>query len=69
MGMPNKIVGMIHGVLFILYIVFLCIIARQYKLPGKTIAYGLFASIAPILPFYFHRTLEKEVKMVDKQNL
>ena len=45
---PNYIVGMIHGVLFISYVVLLIQVSAEYKWPFKKI---LLAFIAAWLPF------------------
>lgn len=48
MPMPNKIVGMAHGFLFIAYIMMVFVASREHKWNGKT---QLFAYLASILPF------------------
>ena len=47
-GMPNKIVGMAHGVLFIAYIVWLLVVRNEKQLDFKT---TLICGIASLLPF------------------
>ena len=55
--MPNKIVGWMHGLLFILYIVAMIYAARRYNWPIKTILIALAASLIPFAPFYVERRL------------
>lgn len=51
MGMPNKIIGMIHGVLFVLYCLWVIRVALQRKWPlGKT-GISLLASLFPFATF------------------
>ncbi|MBL1280029.1 MAG: DUF3817 domain-containing protein [Fluviicola sp.] len=60
-GMPNKIVGMIHGILFILYCIWILIVAKKYSWSiGKALA-GLLASLLPFATFVFDaKVLKKE---------
>lgn len=51
--MPNKVVGMAHGVLFIVYVYFVIIIAAEEKWPRKQLLMGLAASIFPFGTFIF----------------
>lgn len=50
-GMPNKIVGMAHGVLFITYCVWVVRYSVQTKWPFKTTLICLIASLLPIATF------------------
>ena len=51
--MPNKVVGMIHGILFILYCIWILIVAKKNQWNfGKT-AIGLLASLLPFATFIF----------------
>lgn len=61
MGLPNKIVGSIHGLLFILYCVWVLVYSRKKKWSlGKTLI-GLAASLLPFATFIFdHKVLKKE---------
>lgn len=49
---PNKVIGMIHGVLFLLYVVFALLIKQELKWSGKTLAIVLFCSIIPFGTFW-----------------
>jgi len=51
MGLPNKIVGMAHGVLFIAYCVWVIVYAREAKWKLSTTLWSLVASILPFGTF------------------
>jgi len=51
-GMPNKIVGMIHGILFIAYIIWVLLTARQKKWGSQLTAICLAASLLPFATFW-----------------
>tara|TARA_R110002072_G_scaffold256261_1_gene415078 strand:+ start:9427 stop:9729 length:303 start_codon:yes stop_codon:yes gene_type:complete len=52
-GMPNQVVGMIHGFLFILYCIWILIVAKKNNWRiGKTLI-GLIASLLPFATFIF----------------
>lgn len=59
--MPNKIVGMAHGVLFIMYCLWVLFVAVEKKWSiGKTLI-GLIASLFPFATFIFDaKVLKKE---------
>ena len=52
MPMPNYIVGMAHGVLFLLYIVLLVQVSVLYKWGFKKIVLAFIASLVPFGTFY-----------------
>jgi integral membrane protein len=52
MPLPNYIVGMIHGVLFVLYVVLLIQVAAKYKWPFIKIVLAFIASLIPFGTFY-----------------
>ena len=58
--MPVKIVGMTHGILFILYVIFLIQAAMEYDWPFKKSALAFIAALLPFGPFVFDRRLERE---------
>ena len=60
---PNKIVGMAHGILFILYVVGMIIGWQKFKWPLKNLAILLVASLVPLMPFF----VEKKY-IVDKRS-
>jgi integral membrane protein len=55
MPMPNKIGGMFHGILFVLYIVLLFPTAKKLNWGFKTIAIGALASVIPFGTFWFDK--------------
>jgi integral membrane protein len=60
MPLPNKIVGTIHGGLFLLYIVLLAIVAYQKKWNIVKIFLGFIASLIPFGTFYADKKLFRE---------
>ena len=52
MPMPNRVLGMLHGGLFIVYSLWLFIVAKQKKWSLKTIGLSFFASFIPFGTFY-----------------
>jgi len=48
---PNKVVGMIHGMLFISYCIWVLLAAKKYSWKGKTTAGALVASVLPFGTF------------------
>lgn len=61
-GMPLavRIVGSLHGGLFVLYVVALFLAAGYGKWSGKRVAQGFIASLLPFGPFWFERKLDQE---------
>ncbi len=59
-----KVVGMAHGVLFILYVVLLLMAMRAYKWDFKYATYLFVASLVPFGTFYTDKKLKQlqEVK-------
>ncbi len=57
MLMPNKIVGSIHGGLFLLYIILLAIVAYQKKWGVVKIVLAFMASLIPFGTFYADKKL------------
>jgi integral membrane protein len=47
MHTPNKVIGMIHGILFIWYVLLLYWVADEKKWNGKILLLGLLAAILP----------------------
>ncbi|MBA3705077.1 MAG: DUF3817 domain-containing protein [Bacteroidetes bacterium] len=61
-GIPEfvRVTGMIHGILFLLYIVVLINAAIAYRWSIKKIAIGFIASLIPFGPFYLDKMLHVE---------
>lgn len=56
---PNYIVGMIHGVLFIAYCLWVVLVAREQKWNFKITVLALAASLLPIATFVVDAKLVK----------
>ena len=54
-----KLLGMPHGMLFIVYIILAFLIKSEMKWTGKTFLFVLIASILPFATFYVERKLLK----------
>ena len=54
-----KYVGWAHGILFILYIIFLILAADEQNWKFKKIGLGFIASLVPFGPFMFEKRLKK----------
>lgn len=52
MGMPNKIVGMAHGVLFIAYVLWVFIVGQNRKWGWKKLLICWVASLLPFATFW-----------------
>jgi integral membrane protein len=52
MGMPNKIVGMAHGVLFIAYIIWVFLVGHNRKWSWTKIGICWLASLLPFATFW-----------------
>jgi len=57
MPKPNFIIGMVHGILFLLYLVLLFEVAVKYKWPLKKILLAFIASLVPLGTFYANKKL------------
>ena len=53
--MPNKVIGMIHGVLFLGYIVFALMLKAELKWDTKKTAIILFCSVIPFGTFWMDK--------------
>jgi integral membrane protein len=61
-GLPIavRIVGWAHGVLFMLYMIFLLLCWIEYKWRFGRVVFYFIASLLPIVPFFVERKLTKE---------
>lgn len=57
---PNKIIGMIHGGLFIAYVIWVIINHSERKWQWKKTGLLLLASIVPFMTFWAEKKLLKE---------
>ncbi|MGF1532197.1 MAG: DUF3817 domain-containing protein [Bernardetiaceae bacterium] len=59
-GMPNYVIGLAHGVLFVAYVLLVVVVAWQYRWPiGKTLI-ALGASLLPLATFWVERKWLRE---------
>lgn len=61
-GMPNKIIGMAHGVLFLSYVVVAIIVAQEKKWNFKDTFIVLIMSVVPFGTFWMEREYLEEDK-------
>ncbi len=61
-GLPNKIVGMIHGVLFILYVIMAFDLRKKQQWSFNTFMIILIASLIPFGTFYIDYKYLKIIK-------
>ncbi len=54
---PNYVVGMVHGVLFIFYIVLLIQVWFKYKWSFTKLLFSVLASLVPLGTFYADKVL------------
>jgi integral membrane protein len=61
LGQPQavRVIGSIHGALFIIYAVLVLTTARTYRWPGKLIGLGLLAAFLPFGPFWFDKRISR----------
>lgn len=57
---PNYFVGMVHGLLFITYVLLLALVSMQNKWSIKKIALSFLASLIPFGTFYADKKLFRE---------
>lgn len=55
MPLPNKIVGMAHGILFLLYVLLAFLVVREQKWSIKRFVIFFVASLIPFATFYIER--------------
>lgn len=60
MPMPNYIVGMAHGVLFVLYMLLLVLVASKYKWSFIKIALSFIAALLPFGTFWAAKKIYPE---------
>lgn len=59
---PVRYVGMVHGILFLMYLVVLMSTASRVKMPLWGMPGGVIAALLPFGPFVFDRLLKKSLK-------
>lgn len=58
---PNYVVGVAHGALFIAYCIWVLLVHIDRKLPFKTTATLLVASLVPFMTFWVERSILKKL--------
>ncbi|MBY0506474.1 MAG: DUF3817 domain-containing protein [Bryobacteraceae bacterium] len=60
-GRPEavRLVGSLHGALFVLYVIAALLAARKFRWPAVTTAQALIAAVLPLGPFWFDAKLRK----------
>jgi len=59
---PNKIIGILHGILFIAYCLLVLIVGRQKMWSLKTIFWALLASLIPFGTFITDKKIFQKVE-------
>ncbi|ADD44590.1 DUF3817 domain-containing protein [Stackebrandtia nassauensis] len=57
-----KIFGPVHGVLFMGYVTFVLVLARQYSWSAKRVVAGLVCSIPPLASIGFERWVARDFR-------
>lgn len=57
-----KIFGPVHGVLFIAYVAFVFLLAREYSWSKKRVVAGLVCSIPPLASIGFERWVARDLR-------
>lgn len=58
-----RVIGMAHGILFLLYVGIATLLAVKMKWPLKTLLMSYAASVLPFGPFIFDRQLARSLQM------
>lgn len=61
---PNLVVGMVHGVLFIVYCLLVLVVGYKFKWKFLTIFWALLASIIPFGTFVADKKIFKEEQIM-----
>jgi integral membrane protein len=61
-GQPEavRLVGSLHGVLFILYVLTAMLAARHFRWPASTVILAIVAAVLPFGPFWFDAKLRRD---------
>ena len=66
---PVRIVGMVHGILFILFGLFLLQAALSYKWTLQKTAVAFLLSFVPFGTFFLERLLKQEIANIHSNNI
>jgi len=56
---PNKVVGMVHGVLFLVYLVAMVVTGAKLGWKGKQYFFACVASVVPLGPYWLDKKIFK----------
>lgn len=63
--LPNQIVGGAHGLLFIVYVIMVFIVSREYKLSLKDQFWAYLASLLPFGTFVADAKIFRKITPID----
>ena len=68
-NMPEavRIVGPVHGVLFMLYVGLILPCAGLSRWKWTRIVFGLLSSVVPLGPFFFDASIKREIEALEAQ--
>lgn len=52
---PVMVFGLLHGLLFLLFVLNVFLASREFEWPGKTLVLGLLSSVVPFTSAWFER--------------
>ena len=58
---PNKVAGLLHGLLTVAYVSVLVYLWADRRWPPRVLAWGLTASLVPVLPFWVERRVFRDL--------
>ncbi len=61
-GLPQavRIVGSLHGLLFVAYVLTVLLAARRFQWSASTVLMALIAAVLPFGPFWFDAKIRRE---------
>ncbi|WP_153348887.1 DUF3817 domain-containing protein [Nocardia aurantia] len=52
---PVMVFGMLHGIVFVIYLFSVLLAWREFEWPGRTVLLGLLSSVVPFTSIWFER--------------
>ncbi|WP_019931117.1 DUF3817 domain-containing protein [Nocardia sp. BMG111209] len=52
---PVMVFGMLHGIVFLIYLLSVLLAWREFEWPGRTVLLGLLSSVVPFTSIWFER--------------
>ncbi len=64
-GLPQavRIVGSLHGLLFVAYVLTVLLAARRFQWSASTVLMALIAAVLPFGPFWFDAKIRREQRL------